>query len=203
VVSLPLRLGAVATGISQGDNGGAGIWGRGGGWGIKNASCGRQKDWWMGTAEKVGGGTRIPGLVREHRADKANDILGIAHALRGVGWKPEEFLERFLLYYWLNYLFTVSIGYLPLWLMLSINPGVRGLTLVSEYLETSAWHFGTVLYRRLRGLHCWKGNLRVSTAAVAKFSYPSLYLKNNTYLQQQDNKKPSDNHFSDIPLGEF
>jgi len=25
------------------------------------------------------------------------------------------------------------------------------------------------------------------------------YLKNNTYLQQQDNKKPSDNYFSDIP----
>jgi len=41
----------------------------------------------------------------------------------------------------------------------------------------------------------------VSTATFAKFSYPSLYLKNNTYLQQQDNKKPSDNYFSDIPLG--
>ena len=41
----------------------------------------------------------------------------------------------------------------------------------------------------------------MSTAVSAKFSYPSLYLKNNTYLQQQDNKKPSGNYFSDIPLG--
>ena len=39
------------------------------------------------------------------------------------------------------------------------------------------------------------------TAAFAKFSYPPLYLKNNIYLQQQDNQKPSDNYFSDIPLG--
>jgi len=36
-VSLPLPLGVVATGISQGGNMGARISGRGGGWGIKNA----------------------------------------------------------------------------------------------------------------------------------------------------------------------
>ena len=56
--------------------------------------------------------TRIPGLVREHRADKANDDIGNSARTKGCGLK--EFLERFLLYYWLNYLFTVSIGYLPL-----------------------------------------------------------------------------------------
>jgi len=58
--------------------------------------------------------TRIPGLVREHRADKANDDIGNSARTKGCGLKPEEFLEHFLLYYWLNYLFTVSIEYLPL-----------------------------------------------------------------------------------------
>ena len=37
-------------------------------------------------------------------------------------------------------------------------------------------------------------------AAFAKFPYPPLYLKNNTYLQL-DNKSPSNSYFSDIPLG--
>jgi len=38
-------------------------------------------------------------------------------------------------------------------------------------------------------------------AAFAKFLCHPEYLRNNTYLQQQDNKKPSDNYFSDIHLG--
>ena len=38
------------------------------------------------------------------------------------------------------------------------------------------------------------------TLASVKFSYSSLYLKNNTYLQQEDSKSPFDNYFSDKPL---
>ena len=43
--------------------------------------------------------------------------------------------------------------------------------------------------------------LRLRTPAFVKFSYLSLYLKNNNYLQQQDSKSPFDNCFSDMPLG--
>ena len=38
-------------------------------------------------------------------------------------------------------------------------------------------------------------------AAFAKFPYPPLYLKNNTYLQQLDNRNPSNSYFWDIPRG--
>ena len=39
------------------------------------------------------------------------------------------------------------------------------------------------------------------TPALIKFSYPSLYLKNNNYLQQQHRKCPSGNCLWYMPLG--
>ena len=47
---------AARSGISAGDNWGAGICGRGGECGIKNSRCGKQKDSCMGVVVKVGGG---------------------------------------------------------------------------------------------------------------------------------------------------
>ena len=42
----------------------------------------------------------------------------------------------------------------------------------------------------------------ISTPAFVRFWYPSLYLKNNTYLQQQDSRSLFDDRFFgyDMPL---
>ena len=61
-------------------------------------------------------------------------ILGIVYALMRVCGKLAKFLERYPLYYWLNYLFKSFYSIFATSVHAGSKPSVRGLTPTPEYL---------------------------------------------------------------------